>query len=77
VYSGCRRDEDPDYVWTDMTADLPNAMVTDIVYHRRTQSLTAATYGRGLYRLKLKTGAVKKSKKVVAKGVVTKGRSGF
>jgi hypothetical protein len=37
------------YDWMDISAGLPNALVTDLVYHCRSKSLTAATYGRSLY----------------------------
>jgi photosystem II stability/assembly factor-like uncharacterized protein len=39
------------YDWFDISANLPNAIVTDLVYHRKSESLTAATYGRSLWRL--------------------------
>ena len=37
--------------WTDVTTTLPNAMISDLVYHHRDRSLTAATYGRGIWRV--------------------------
>ena len=37
--------------WTDISTTLPNAMISDLVYHHRDRSLTAATYGRGIWRL--------------------------
>ncbi|HEY7307525.1 MAG TPA: hypothetical protein VH601_25600 [Bryobacteraceae bacterium] len=37
------------YDWVDISAGLPNALVTDLVYHKLSNSLTAATYGRSLY----------------------------
>lgn len=37
--------------WTDVSTTLPNAMVSDLVYHHRDRSLTAATYGRGVWRV--------------------------
>jgi photosystem II stability/assembly factor-like uncharacterized protein len=39
--------------WVDFTANLPNVMVVDLVYHRADRTLTAATYGRSLWRLDL------------------------
>jgi hypothetical protein len=39
--------------WRDISGNLPNAIVTDLVFHRESQSLTAATYGRGIWHLKL------------------------
>ena len=29
---------------------LPNVMINDLVYHDRDRTLTAATYGRGIWR---------------------------
>ena len=40
--------------WEDISGDLPNAPVTDIVYHEKTASLYVSTYGRGLFRKSLK-----------------------
>ncbi len=37
------------YDWKDISAGLPSTLVTDLVYHHRTNSLTAATYGRSLW----------------------------
>jgi photosystem II stability/assembly factor-like uncharacterized protein len=37
------------YCWRDISSGLPNALVTDLVYHSRSHSLTAATYGRSLW----------------------------
>jgi photosystem II stability/assembly factor-like uncharacterized protein len=36
--------------WTDVSGALPNAMISDLVYHHRDRTLTAATYGRGIWR---------------------------
>jgi photosystem II stability/assembly factor-like uncharacterized protein len=41
------------YQWDNISGNLPNVMVTDIVYHQRTHTLTVGTYGRGIWRLKL------------------------
>jgi len=38
-----------EYCWRDISANLPNVIVTDLVYHGTTNSLTAATYGRSLW----------------------------
>jgi hypothetical protein len=35
--------------WQSFTGDLPSVTVTDLVYHKATRTLTAATYGRGLW----------------------------
>jgi photosystem II stability/assembly factor-like uncharacterized protein len=39
--------------WRNVTSNLPNVMVIDIVYQERTRALLAATYGRSIWRLKL------------------------
>ncbi|HXD96889.1 MAG TPA: hypothetical protein VN646_10125 [Candidatus Acidoferrum sp.] len=39
--------------WTNLTRNLPAVMVVDLVYHRHDRTLTAATYGRSLWRLAL------------------------
>ena len=39
--------------WTNITGNLPNVIVSDLVYHDATGILTAATYGRGIWRLKV------------------------
>ncbi len=38
--------------WHDVSGNLPNVMVVDLVYHHGSGTLTAATYGRGLWRWK-------------------------
>jgi photosystem II stability/assembly factor-like uncharacterized protein len=41
--------------WYDITGNLPNVMVADLVYHAGSgPTLTAGTYGRGLWRLNVK-----------------------
>jgi photosystem II stability/assembly factor-like uncharacterized protein len=40
--------------WLNLTKNLPNAMVVDLVYHDRDGTLSAATYGRSIWRLKMK-----------------------
>jgi photosystem II stability/assembly factor-like uncharacterized protein len=37
--------------WLHLNGNLPNVVVSDLVYHHRDRTLTAATYGRGLWRL--------------------------
>jgi len=37
--------------WANLTRNLPNVMVVDLVYHETGRSLTAATYGRSIWRL--------------------------
>jgi photosystem II stability/assembly factor-like uncharacterized protein len=41
-------------VWMNLTKNLPNAMVVDLVYHEKDGTLNAATYGRSIWRLKIK-----------------------
>jgi hypothetical protein len=36
-----------------LTKNLPNATVIDLVYHLNDKSFFAATYGRSIWRLKL------------------------
>jgi hypothetical protein len=40
--------------WANLTKNLPNATVIDLVYHEKDGALFAATYGRSIWRLKLK-----------------------
>ena len=40
--------------WRTLKRNLPNTMVVDLVYHQGEGTLTAATYGRSLWRLKLR-----------------------
>jgi photosystem II stability/assembly factor-like uncharacterized protein len=40
--------------WRNLTKNLPNAMVVDLVYHEKDGTLSAATYGRSIWRIKLK-----------------------
>ena len=39
--------------WNNLTRNLPAVMVVDLVYHQGDRTLTAATYGRSLWRLAL------------------------
>jgi photosystem II stability/assembly factor-like uncharacterized protein len=39
--------------WVNLTSNLPNVMVVDLVYHVATKTLYAATYGRSIWRLEL------------------------
>jgi photosystem II stability/assembly factor-like uncharacterized protein len=43
-----------DGTWSNLTKNLPTATVIDLVYHLNTKALYAATYGRSIWRLKLK-----------------------
>ena len=40
--------------WRNLTKNLPNAMVVDLVYHDQDGTLSAATYGRSIWRIKLR-----------------------
>src|SRR5262249_2500060 len=40
--------------WQSLTRNLPNVMVVDLVYHDADGALTAATYGRSHWRIKVK-----------------------
>jgi len=40
--------------WSNLTKNLPNAMVIDLVYHLKEAALFAATYGRSIWRLNMK-----------------------
>jgi photosystem II stability/assembly factor-like uncharacterized protein len=40
-------------MWMNLTKNLPNAMVVDLVYHTKDAALLAATYGRSIWRLRL------------------------
>lgn len=37
--------------WYPLTANLPNVVISDLVFHDKNRTLTAATYGRGIWRL--------------------------
>jgi photosystem II stability/assembly factor-like uncharacterized protein len=39
--------------WQNMTANLPNAMVIDLVFQQKDKTLSAATYGRSLWRARV------------------------
>ena len=53
VWMGTRDAEKTGWTWNDISGNLPNVIVTDLVYHRESHSLTAATYGRGIWHLKV------------------------
>ncbi len=44
---------DAGLTWQNLTANLPNVMVVDLVYQTATKALVAATYGRSVWRLTL------------------------
>jgi len=61
VYEGTWDDET--YKWGLRTGNLPHVLVTDVVYHELTDSLFAATYGRGIWKWELNPKAKKASPK--------------
>src|SRR5881392_3035264 len=40
--------------WHNLRRNLPNTMFVDLVYHQGAGTLTTATYGRGIWRLKVR-----------------------
>jgi hypothetical protein len=38
--------------WMTLTRNLPSSMIVDLVYHSGDGTLTAATYGRSLWRIR-------------------------
>lgn len=40
--------------WTTLTRNMPNVMVVDLVYHQGEGALYAATYGRSIWRIKVR-----------------------
>jgi photosystem II stability/assembly factor-like uncharacterized protein len=46
----------PDFgqTWTSLSRNLPNVMIVDLVYDQGTGTLTAATYGRSLWRIQVR-----------------------
>jgi hypothetical protein len=45
--------EDEGATWANLTRNLPTVMVVDLVYHESDRTLTAATYGRSVWRLQV------------------------
>lgn len=45
--------DDEGATWADLTGNLPTVMVVDVVYHEADRTLTAATYGRSVWRLQV------------------------
>ncbi|MFD0449529.1 WD40/YVTN/BNR-like repeat-containing protein [Rhodococcus aetherivorans] len=43
--------DDEGSTWANLTGNLPNVPVVDLVYHEQEHLLTAATYGRSIWRL--------------------------
>jgi photosystem II stability/assembly factor-like uncharacterized protein len=46
--------DDSAKTWMNMTGSLPNVMVVDLVLHEKDGTLSAATYGRSLWRTKIR-----------------------
>jgi len=46
----------PDFgqTWTSLNRNLPNVMVVDLVYHQGQRTLIAATYGRSIWRIRVR-----------------------
>jgi hypothetical protein len=57
-----------DGYWVHINGNLPNVVVSDLVYHHRDRTLTAATYGRGLWRMRLGRLTVPRPRKGVRRG---------
>jgi photosystem II stability/assembly factor-like uncharacterized protein len=45
--------DDQGSTWSNLTRNLPNVMVVDLAYHETDRTLTAATYGRSVWRLQV------------------------
>ena len=54
--------------WVHINGNLPNVVVSDLVYHHRDRTLTAATYGRGIWRMRIGTLALPTPRKGVRPG---------
>ncbi|HUQ93564.1 MAG TPA: hypothetical protein VM120_17925 [Bryobacteraceae bacterium] len=37
--------------WVSIAGNMPSAVISDIIYHGKTRTLTAGTYGRGIWRM--------------------------
>jgi len=49
--------------WGNFTGDLPPVTVSDLVYHERDRTLTAATFGRGIWRISVGPPITKKRRR--------------
>jgi photosystem II stability/assembly factor-like uncharacterized protein len=52
-HAGVHVSPDAGNTWRELTRNLPNVPVVDLVYHEKDGTLTAATYGRSLWRIKV------------------------
>jgi photosystem II stability/assembly factor-like uncharacterized protein len=50
-HAGVYVSPDAGRTWRNLTRNLPNVPIIDLVYHEKDDTLTAATYGRSLWRL--------------------------
>ena len=51
--AGVFQSTDVGATWTNISGNLPNTMFVDLVYHEKDRTLTVATYGRSMWRLKV------------------------
>jgi photosystem II stability/assembly factor-like uncharacterized protein len=54
--------------WLHINGNLPNVVVSDLVYHHHDRTLTAATYGRGVWRMRPGPLALRRPRKGVRPG---------
>jgi len=40
-------------LWASISGNLPNVVISDLIFHHDDRTLTAATFGRGIWRLKI------------------------
>jgi hypothetical protein len=52
-----------DNYWVHINGNLPSVVVSDLVYHHQDRTLTAATYGRGIWRMRIGPLALPKPRK--------------
>ena len=60
-----------DGFWVHINGNLPNVVISDLVYHHRDRTLTAATYGRGIWRMRLGPLALPQPQKGVRKSAAS------
>jgi photosystem II stability/assembly factor-like uncharacterized protein len=39
--------------WASIAGEMPSAVISDIIYHHKSRTLTAGTYGRGIWRMRV------------------------
>jgi hypothetical protein len=57
-----------DGYWVHINGNLPNVVVSDLVYHHQARTLTAATYGRGIWQMRVGSLALPRPRKGVRPG---------